>query len=98
MKHTTLTDTREANGTSLKGYVHTTYGHLLEVFGEPTAYESGDDKVTCEWVIKFEDGLVATIYDWKMGRTPTGFYEWHIGGRNSEVVGRIRELFGVLAD
>lgn len=96
MKHTTLTTTEEGNGTHLQGYINTTYGNLLEIFGEPTALESEDGKVNCEWVIEFEDGLIATIYDWKEGEIPVDFYDWHIGGHSSEVVERINKLFEVL--
>jgi hypothetical protein len=30
--------------------------------------------------LQFEDGTVATIYDWKMNSTPMREYSWHIGG------------------
>lgn len=52
------------SGTSLQGYVETTKAELVSVFGDPITYEDGD-KVTIEWGIRFEDGTIATIYDWK---------------------------------
>ena len=82
----------KVNGTSLKGYVLTTYDNLVEIFGEPTFLGSEDGKTTAEWIIEFEDGLVATIYDWKMGETPMDLYEWHVGGNSVEVVKRIEDL------
>jgi hypothetical protein len=69
------------NMTSLRGEIATTYGELVEIFGPPHSGPNADlDKVTCEWRLKFEDGTVATIYDWKTGYTPRGVYDWHIGG------------------
>ena len=69
-------------GTSLQGYIKTTYDDLVEVFGEPR-YTGSDDKVTTEWDLEFEvddEYVVATIYDWKLDKTPFGEYRWHIGG------------------
>ena len=98
MKFTTA-PTGKADGSSLKGYISATYDQLKEVLGKPQ-YISTDpySKVTCEWVLEFEDGLIATIYDWKMGATPLDVYDWHIGGHSSEVVERVQSLFTVLAD
>jgi len=79
---------------ALVGYVTTDFDTLVERFGEPL-HESGDGKVTAEWIIKFADGKVATIYDWKTGETPLDTYEWHIGGKNSAVVKRVADLLGV---
>ena len=78
--------------TSLQGYIRTTYDQLKSVLGDPV-YEDGDDKVTCEWIIKFSDGTVATVYDWKESSTPKGEYEWHIGGHNQKSVAAILKIF-----
>lgn len=86
---------KDVNGTSLRGYVLATRATLEEVFGEPT-YDTDDatDKVTVEWVLKFADGESATIYDWKRYEEGTPamdeLYQWHIGGMNPIVVGRIQ--------
>jgi len=56
-----LIPTEEIGGTSLMGYVHTSYDDLVAVFGEPHFYEPGtDDKVQCEWGFEY-DGEVFTI-------------------------------------
>jgi len=88
--------TTEANRnmTCLQGYITATYAELVERFGEP---ESGGDKTTAEWALDFEDGTVATIYDWKEYETPLGTYRWHIGGHSYEAVERVYEVMGVLA-
>ena len=75
----------------LQGYVTTEYDTLIEIFGNPIL-GSGDGKVSAEWIIKFSDGEVATIYDYKEPETPIGVYEWHIGGHSRKVVERIIEI------
>ena len=81
------------NGTTLQGYVTTTYDKLVEVFGEPT-YTDADpyEKVNCEWTVEAEcrdddDERVYkpfSVYSWKYGRIPTEECEWTIGGNDFE--------------
>jgi hypothetical protein len=73
----------DANRTCLQGSVPAYYHELVAVFGEP---DGGGDKTTVEWCLEFEDGTVATIYDWKEYETPMGLYHWHIGGHNKRAV------------
>ncbi len=71
-------------GSSLKGYIKTTYPKLIKTFGEPTYSEaSGDNKVQKEWVIEYE-GNIFTIYDWKTfdpEYTMNELDEFHVGGK-----------------
>lgn len=94
MKFTT-SETVSINGTSLMDEVRTTRREIESVFGAPT-FEGQSDKTTTEWWIEFEDGLVATIYDWKRyGMGAPGMDEledWHIGGRGYEAAGRVVSL------
>lgn len=83
------------NGTGLQGHITTTYGELVEKFGEP---ERGGDKTTVEWALEFEDGTVATIYDWKYEETPMYKTEWNIGGKNKEAVYRVYEVMGLMKE
>ena len=92
MKYTVTNNNADANMTGLVGYVNTTYDDLVNKFGEPMA---GGDKTTCEWIIKFADGEVATIYDWKERSTPKYDYDWHIGGNKAAVVQRVAAALGV---
>jgi len=87
MKFTTEAD---ANRTSLQGYMPARYEELVAVFGEP---EGGGDKTTVEWCLSFEDGTVATIYDWKEYETPMGLYYWHIGGMSHLACERVHSAF-----
>ena len=74
---------------SKKGEIRATFNKLVSVFGQPTeqSYEFGE-KVDCEWVIEFEDGMVATIYNWKNGKSYLGedgleiqeIDHWMVGG------------------
>ena len=98
MKFVTHNDEEIDIGGCLQGYVETTYKNLLELFGNPT---DGDGyKVDAEWVIKFEDGTVATIYNWKDGKNYNGaegmevedITDWHIGGEDKKSVARIKEV------
>jgi hypothetical protein len=85
-----FTNNANANMTSLVGEFLITYAELTEIFGSPDRgpYDTGD-KVTCIWELQFEDGTVATIYDWKMNSTPMREYEWHIGGHSEAAVDRV---------
>ena len=80
----------DVNGTHLQGYMPARYDQLVAVFGEP---EGGGDKTTVEWALEFEDGTVATIYDWKEYYTPMGMYHWHIGGTSNLAVARVTQTF-----
>ena len=79
-------------GSSLQGYIKTTYADLVEKFGEPENYDL--DKSTAEWCVEFcvdEGGgdykyVNATIYDWKTSSTPMGEYDWHVGGFDWDAV------------
>jgi hypothetical protein len=88
MKFTT--DSNSGCGTSLQGKMSAYYHQLVEVFGEP---DGGGDKTTVEWCLEFEDGTIATIYDWKEYDTPTGRYDWHIGGKNKDAVYAVMDAF-----
>ena len=75
------------NGTHYVGEIPIYYHELIEIFGRPHSGPNADlDKVTCEWRLQFQDGTVATIYDWKTDRTPMGMYDWHIGGHDDRAL------------
>ena len=88
------------DGTGLRGFIKVDYDVLRQLFGTPT---DGDAyKIDAQWVLRFEDGMVATIYNYKTGRnyagshgggTPTNcIVDWHIGGNDPEVVERIKDI------
>jgi hypothetical protein len=89
---------KDSEMTSLQGYVTTTRSALIETFGMPAFItdEAGWEKVTTEWIIKFDNGIVATIYDWKRyeegAPSLNEVYEWHIGGNNDLAVSQVRSV------
>lgn len=90
-------------GTCLQGYINVEYKTLKKLFGKPSAF--GDDfKTDAEWYIQFEDGSVATIYNWKNGKNYCGkegipktkITEWNIGGNDVSVVEKLESIFKIL--
>ena len=90
------------NGTSLKGYLTISYDRLVKLFGKP---DCGDGyKVDAEWTIQFDDGTIATIYNWKNGPNYHGgnsyggsdavrkITEWNIGGLDRKAVDNLHKL------
>jgi ketosteroid isomerase-like protein len=92
------------SGTHLQGEIDVSYADLVRAFGEPT--DDGDSyKIDAEWILIFEDGEVATIYNYKDGVNYNGYNEgmptglirdWHIGGFNRVVVDRIQEILSAI--
>lgn len=77
------------SGTSLQGYVNTTYSKLKDAFGVPHIFDG--DKTNVEWVLLI-DGVIATIHDWKEERVPHGEYQWHIGGHSFMAVTLVQSV------
>lgn len=85
------------NGTCLQGEIRATYKELVAMFGEPM--EGDGYKVDAEWVMRFGDGTIATVYNWKDGinycgakdGTPTKeITEWHVGGASHKAVENVQ--------
>ena len=83
----------DISGTALQGEITETYANLVNVFGHP--HHDGDGyKTDAEWDLKFDDGTIATIYNWKNGVNylyneglqVEDITEWHIGGTNKRAV------------
>jgi len=74
-------------GCGLMGIIKRDYDAIVKTFGEPT---EGFDKTDAEWHIRFDDGTVATIYNYKDGINYNGdrglpvqdIKEWHVGGKS----------------
>ena len=94
-----VTMTFDQTGTSLSGYLNTTYKKLCKVFGKPNGKTDGY-KVDAEWIGSI-NGKVFTIYNYKDGKnyngkngTPkTKITDWHIGGKDKSVANELNELF-----
>ncbi len=89
----------DVNRTFYQGYIDINYFVLIETFGSPVAIEE-PYKVDWEWYIEFEDGTVATIYNWKNGPGYGGsathggeVKRWHVGGRSGRALENVQALF-----
>jgi hypothetical protein len=78
--------------TSLRGCVHATYADLKRTFGSPKHINQPDADIRVEWCLRFHDGTVATIYDWRRpNEAVTEVTEWNIGGFKFDAVLRVEE-------
>lgn len=86
------------NGTSFKGYLPSTLKNLVDIFGEP--FDGDGDKTNFEWAIRFDDGTIATIYDWKSTFSPLEDEKvvWHVGGFRGEAIDKVDEIIKEAAD
>ena len=94
----TQAELSEIQGTRLMGRINSNYEELVTAFGLPhhVQYNRTGDKSTCEWVLRFEDGTIATIYDYKTNTTPTDQYDWHVGGHSLKALDHVTNiLFGI---
>jgi hypothetical protein len=98
-----VTDHTVGGGTSLQGYLNVPFSRVVEAFGEPS--EGDGYKVAFEWGVRFEDGTVATIYDYKASSlydegepTPewmreNDYSDWHVGGNSKRAAELVNEIF-----
>jgi len=89
---------REIVGSYLQGYTTSTFQNIIDKLGSP--HSQGDAyKVDAEWAFKFDNGTVATLYNWKNGKNHCGadglnledITEWNIGGFSPDAVTKIEE-------
>ena len=87
------------SGTSFQGDLIASYSKIVEKLGDPMSSFCGY-KTDAEWCIEFDNGVVATIYNWKNGVNYLGhdglpvedIVEWHIGGSDSRVSAWVSDL------
>lgn len=79
----------EINQTGYEGDLNISLEAIENVFGKPTSYDDG--KTTHEWWLRFADGTIATVYDYKGDR-------WHIGGFSYKAVERVYEALGLVPE
>jgi len=65
-----------------------TYAQMVATFGE--ALEGDDDKTRVEWLIRFDDGSIANIYDYKERVGVERVTRWSIGGFDVNAVANVR--------
>lgn len=65
--------------------IQATRAALCKAFGAPIYTGDEGDKVNFEWHVLFEDGRVATIYDWRQDPVADDVpVTWHIGAKPDE--------------
>ncbi|MEI8395183.1 MAG: hypothetical protein WCF85_10635 [Rhodospirillaceae bacterium] len=88
---------------SYLGRILISYDDLVATFGTPLP---GDGRKTeAEWLLRFEDGTIAAIYNYKTGKSwsPDGLpveqiTEWHIGGQIKAAARLVLEVLGEKAE
>lgn len=78
----------DTDNTSLMGSISASYLELRCAFGTPERLTDG--KVRAKWTVKFHDGQVATIYDWKKDAALFAVSDWNVGGMTPAVLDRIK--------
>lgn len=96
----------DINMTHFQGEFTAAYADLEAVLGAPG--EGDGYKVQGNWTIRFADGTLATIYDWKEGDAYNGagkgtplalVTEWYVGGHTTAALRRVEdEILPRLAD
>ena len=101
MKYKTHNETDiDTNMSHLQGYIKADYKELVQAFSSQLVRGFDDYKIDAEWHILFEDGTVATIYNWKNGRNYMGekgmdvedMVEWNVGGFSTIALFRLVEV------
>jgi hypothetical protein len=80
------TDGVGIGGTRRVGTVRASRKELRRHFGEPS---NGYPKTTYHWSVRFPDGTVATIYDYRQSNRHASEDEtvkWSVGGQNSDAI------------
>ena len=74
------------SGTHLQGHITCNYEDIVKAFGQPN--ESDGYKSDAGWDIKWNDGTLSTIYNWKNGNNynsdgtrTESIVEWNVGGK-----------------
>lgn len=89
-------------GSSYQGSIDISYEKLVNTFGKSDNWDTY--KSDAEWCIEFENGVLATIYNYKDGVNYNGeedglekedITDWHIGGQSKESVRLVYEALGL---
>lgn len=74
----------ETRNTRLIGLLDAAYDNLVMAFGPPLL--SNNFGTHFEWNIMFNDGTIATVYDYNMAKPCYDVMEWHVGGRTIDAL------------
>jgi hypothetical protein len=98
------TEDIDINGTCLQGEVLASYQELCSLFGEPTDGDS--HKTDAEWMVRFADGTVASIYNYKDGHAYCGEHgtpvreitDWHVGGMSVKALQNVKMMLELVRE
>ena len=91
--------TDNVGGTFLQGYITIPYNSICNKLGEPS--KADEYKSDCEWAVEFDNGTVATLYNWKNGINYLGreygipkeeITNWNIGGNTKDAVTQLENI------
>lgn len=96
MKYTLLAQTAENGhrhiaGTSLVSHIEATYDDLRQIIGNDCRGPVGG-KARASWWLLFEDGTVATIYDYQDTEPLVSLMNWSVGGHDRHALDLVREV------
>lgn len=88
----------DTNMSCLQGHITCPFSLLVNLFGEPVLGEM--DKIDAMWAVQFDDGITATIYNWKNGIAYCGslapeveqITKWNIGGFDPAAVDHVKNI------
>lgn len=85
------------NGVTLQGTIQASALQLSQTFGSPDVNNNVHGKITTDWAIAFDDGVIVHIYDWGQPTVPQPeeMITWRIGGKTRSDVERVHGLFRV---
>jgi len=88
--HNTARRPIDVSYSGLSGHIKSSAEEITAVFGAPMeiSADESDGKTTLEWHIRFSDGIVATIYDYK------GDPIFHVGGFNKGSLDHVKAALG----
>lgn len=94
----------DVSGASLQSILSAPFEVLRTAFGEPERKTIQGSRTDVMWSLKFEDGTVAMIYDYKTGKNCLGDkgvaaesnHDWHISGFSTKAALVVAEALGCL--
>lgn len=86
------------NGCGLVGTINSSFQDLFNLFGKPT--EGDGYKTDAEWHIRFDDGTISVVYNYKDGVNYNGergtpvehIKQWHVGGKSIKALYHVYDL------